>query len=450
MADINVQIPAEMTDSNSITRIPDISTTSIRLSPSNQSSFVPGDIVYFDIPNLMAAYLNNNSIYLSMKQTHSVGGTNDANMLGIPGYTPLLNHQVYLNSQQLDVINDYNLLCYDIVMTKMTASQKAGLGYALGIQNGQIVGRTCTTGGVNAGVPVFANTTFSTSVPIPNVLSNASRWIPLFSMPPIRLAFQLDSQSNMFYVTPGGAVATTINSTFTNLELCFDVVNIPQSMVNSIMNKYSTIPYKIKSSSYSVSSTPFISAGSSGQLTVTSNTRFSSIKSVFLNCTSTYGNYVNKKYDSVDPTNLSASGIQFEIGSSLYPPKPLDTLNSKSGCMAELCLALYGNRNILSADLGLNYTSTTGFSATEASVSAIGGSTTVTNPASFIVGVNTENISSNSVLLSGADSRNSSINLKLNINSASALAQQIQPRMIIHYDAILRFDVNARNVDVLT
>jgi len=154
-------------------------------------------------------------------------------------------------------------------------------------------------------------------------------------------------------------------------------------------------------------------------------------------------NFTNKVFDSIDPTNSSAAGIQFEIAGQLFPNKPVDLANNKAQALSELCLALYGNRNILDCDLGITATQ---YDSTEASVAAA--ATLAATPACFLYGVNCEAISSNSLLMTGTDTRNASVNTRLNI--ATALTNQIQPRLIVNYDALLEFDIGTRNVTLMT
>jgi len=254
MSDQQVPIPIELIGSQKIPRIPDISTTSNRIPPVNGSNFTGGDQVIFDVQN-QAGYLNPDSIYLSYKVTAVAagGGAINNSMIGIPLYTPLSQLQILFNSQQQETINNFNVVCFDWVYTKMSTSRRQGYGYALGM-TGAGVSRALAA---NAGT----STSFSVSGPMPNILSNAEKWIPLYLMPSIRIIFQLDSLANMFT-----NLTNVASVTFSNFELAYDIVNVPQPIERAVISRYlnSDQKYVIKTSSFSVSSSPFISAGSSG------------------------------------------------------------------------------------------------------------------------------------------------------------------------------------------
>jgi hypothetical protein len=126
-------------------------------------------------------------------------------------------------------------------------------------------------------------------------------------------------------------------------------------------------------------------------------------------------------------------------GGVLYPPRPLSTLLNKSGIISELCLALFGNRNILSATLGLTPATWNHTSSSAA--------TSYTAPAMFIVGINTEKCATSNAVLTGASTLLSPIIARININTATS--QAVQVRALAYFDALISIDVNTRQVDIL-
>jgi len=171
------------------------------------------------------------------------------------------------------------------------------------------------------------------------------------------------------------------------------------------------------------------------------NYRLASIKSLFLHNSpavapgATTG---NGKHCALDITTNNGD-YQFELGGMLYPPRALSTVNNKAGIISELCLALFGNRNIASNSLGLSPST---WNVTSGSYPDA-----YTAPGMFIVGVNTERVPSSSSMLTGVSSLLAPINVRLNINTATAQACQV--RLFALYDALIEIDVNTREVRIL-
>jgi hypothetical protein len=73
--------------------------------------------------------------------------------------------------------------------------------------------------------------------------------------------------------------------------------------------------------------------------------------------------------------------------------------------------------------------------------------TTNVAPGMFFVGVNTERLSSNAVMLSGISSQNSPISLRIDLGTATTNAQTLQ--VIALFDAIIEVDIANKQVAVL-
>jgi hypothetical protein len=196
----------------------------------------------------------------------------------------------------------------------------------------------------------------------------------------------------------------------------------------------------LKSSSVATGSQP-LASGSSGSFQLPFNFRLASIQSLLLHSSpavapgATTG---NGKHSSIDISSNNGD-FQFEVGGVLYPQRALSTTNNKAGIISELCLALFGNRNILSSTLGLSPGT---WNVTSASYPD-----TYTAAAMFIVGVNTQRVPSSTSMLTGVSSLLAPINVRVNINTATA--QAIQLRLFALYDALIEIDVNTREVRIL-
>jgi hypothetical protein len=135
---------------------------------------------------------------------------------------------------------------------------------------------------------------------------------------------------------------------------------------------------------------------------------------------------------------LSNGSYQFYVASLPYPPRPLSTVLAKNAILTELSAAFGPVHDLLTTNFAITpvnfaYTNTA--------------TTTIAAPGMFFVGVNTERLSSNSVMLSGISSQNSPISLALTLGTSSTNAQTLQ--VIALYDAIIEIDVANKQVAVL-
>ena len=433
MQSVDVAIPAEV----QLKRNPNLpegtSTNSIVVTPVNGSVFNDNGQIILDLP-VGKGYLNPNSFYIRYRQTCTgmagAGGT----MIGVPLYTPFVSFQMLFNSQIVENINDYNIVCTDLVNLKMTAADKVAHSQNLGIGG---TGTAFSFNSVNGRLLTATPDTFSVSGPLPCLLSQSESYVPLFLLNACRIILNIDTIANMFNTTANVPTGFSIS----NFELCMDVVSFPPQVdayYLSMVNAQGKIV--LKSSSWMCSGQP-LATGSSGSFNIPFSYRLASIKSVLLHLSPAVATSAtsNGKFDSLDITSSNGS-YQIDIGGGvLYPPRPLSTLLNKNGIISELALSLFGNRNILSASLGLtpttwNYTS--GSAATSYSA-----------PALFIVGVNVEKCPTSSAVLTGASTLLSPVVARIDINTATS--QAVQVRCLANFDALISIDPMTRQVDIL-
>lgn len=416
---------------------PSTSCNSMVSVPVNGSSFTQNQQIILDL-NTGRGFLNPNSLYMRYTLTATKGVADTGGILAIPVYTPFSQFQLLFNSQVVENIADYNILCCDLVNTKTNFAQKSGLAPALGIGDSTT---TLTSANCNGRVYGAATSVVSSmSAPVPCLLSMSESYVPMFLFGAVRMILTLDTVANMFATVANGVTAYTI----TNFELCYDIINFDPSVeayYQSLVNQNGKIV--VKSSSWMTGSQP-LTTSSTGSQQLPYNYRLASVKSVLLHCSPVVNTSVdsNGKFDAVDITSSNGQ-YQFEVGGVLYPPRPLDTVNNKNGIISELALALFGNRNILSADLGINNANwnitSSGYGAT--------GNVGIIRPATFLVGVNLERIPTSSAMLTGVSTLLSPINCRLNINTAPGQATQL--RLFAYYDALMEIDPMTRDVKIL-
>jgi len=411
---------------------PSTSCNSLVSNPINGASFTENQQIIFDLVT-GRGFLNPNSLYIRYRFTATGMAAASGQAIGCVVYSPFLQLQMLINSQVVETITDYNLYCEDMINVKTDVAAKQGLSQAFGYGG---LATNFSMNSVNGRLLTATPDSFTLSAPLPCLLSQSESYIPLFLFGAVRMILTLDTIANMFNSTnvPTGY-------SLTNVELCYDVINFDpavESYYSSLANQSGKIV--LKSSSVATGSQP-IASGSSGSFQLPFNYRLASIKSLILHNSpalapgATTG---NGKHCALDITTNNGD-YQFEIGGVLYPPRSLSTTNNKAGIISELCLALFGNRNIASSSLGLSPTT---WNVTSASYPDA-----YTAPGMFLVGVNVERVPSSSSMLTGVSSLLAPINARININTATSQACQV--RLFALYDALIEIDVNTRGVQIL-
>ena len=425
-------IPSEIAPKQLGQLPPSTSCNSMVANPINGSSFTENQQIIVDLVT-GKGFLNPASLYYRAKFTATGMAAAAGQMIGCPAYSPFYQFQMLFNSQVTENIIDYNLYCEDMVNVKTDVAAKQGLSQALGYGS---TTAAFSMNSVNGRLLTASPDSFFLSAPLPCVLSQCDSYVPLFLFGSVRIILTLDTIANMF-----NATNTPTGYALTNFEICYDVINFDpavESYYSSLANQSGKIV--LKSSSVATGSQP-LASGSSGSFQLPFNYRLASIKSLLLHSSpavapgATTG---NGKHSSIDITTNNGD-FQFEIGGVLYPPRSLSTVNNKAGIISELCLALFGNKNILSSSLGLSPGT---WNVTSASYPD-----TYTAPGMFIVGANTERVPSSTSMLTGVSSLLAPINVRVNTNTQ--LAQAIQLRLFALYDALIEIDVNTREVRIL-
>jgi hypothetical protein len=168
---------------------------------------------------------------------------------------------------------NYGVICNALINTKLTHAQKSG--YAVGFGIGDVDNSIITYETLNGRKFAAGDSAYCVAGPLNSILSNAEQLIPLHSMGAVRLQLTTDTIANMFH----SAVAAPTTVTLSNIEICFDIVDIVGSehAVMSMVDGNGNI--QIKSQSY-ITSTQSIASGLTGSLELVYNQRISSIKTL--------------------------------------------------------------------------------------------------------------------------------------------------------------------------
>lgn len=395
------------------------------ISPSNCSSVTAnsGNVVQFDLGT--RGFLVPGSLYLRWKGVATnLSGSVANTLLGTPAYAPFKNMEVIAGSSNIETILNYNQVCNLVINTKMTIAQKWGLAAAFGYLDDSAEQSTINTNGRN--IPITTGSTFYTAAPVNCCLASAEKYFPLGMAPAIRIQFTMDSASNIF------ELPTNSTLTLSDMELCYDIIdfgNDVDSIVNSMVDANGNIV--IKSQSYSVGSQT-IATGAAGQQEFIFNQRISSIKALF---TMFSGATLSKNFGSRDITNATGDYC-YMVGQQQYPQRVLSAARNKAAMLLELLQCWGVSSSIETSNCAIT-PSQYNWLAGAADTGAI--------PGSFIVGCNTEKMSTNQNLLTGISSQLSPISIRINFGTYTTVAPFVATLIALH-DVIIEINPATRTV----
>jgi hypothetical protein len=437
---MSVILPKELMYSDSLPVLPSgVQTLEQTLSPVNGSSFscaTAGSIIQVDLP-ARAGYLVPDSVYIKYKYT--ITSTGECKIRGTPVYTPFQKLEVLFGSQTIENIPNYNVVCNMLTNLTHNVAQKYGMQNSHGYRvDGDVVpnmesfdGRHCEQNEIGC-----------FSAPLSCILSNAEKLVPLGMMPSVRLQLTLDSVANIFApavalvaadatagIQASAAVVVPTDFVLSDFLLCYTVVDFGGDVDRMVMSMGEKI--LIKSQSFTNSSST-LASGTVGAVELVYSQRLASIKSLFLLNSSTSTNAI---YDAYEIT--TNGDYQFNIAGKYFPPRPISaSVGNKTASLMELKKATgsladkHNNFSINSVEYGR----------------VLGTASSVVAPAKFIVGVNTEILPSNGVLLSGTSTQNSPITVRMNITTATAGI--VSCSLIACYDAIIEVEPENKNAIV--
>jgi hypothetical protein len=408
-------LPASVNYAEPIPSLPDGATRySNVLQPVNGSSFSMGSGVQIIWQLPSRGYLIPDSFYIRYKMVVTNATTASA-IIGTPLYAPFARCETSFGSVVVDSINNYNMVSNIITNCTYSVADKYGVQSAFGYGSQTAVPTMEDLDG--ALVPIAGLTGFYGG-PLPCMISNSDKLLPLFCMPTIQFTLTLDALNNI--IVPTGTVTAI---TLSNVELCFDWIDLGagvDAMVRGMGEKI-----YIKSQSFSSSSVS-IASGQNGSSAIIFNNRYASIKSAIVTFSGSAASS-NKYADAVDITNgtgdysLNISGVQ-------YPQRPLSSLLNRAGILIELkrCIgSLYDSKNAMSINyLEFNMNDNSAFVA-------------FNQPAKFYLGFLLEKLHTNA-LLTGISSNSSNITLNISQSTASTVARQAN--LMLGYDALIEID----------
>jgi len=376
------------------------------LRATNGQSFSSNQNIIFDFNN--SGMIDPQSVYI--RYTYALTSTDVSSMIGTPYATPFSRLNLYLGSNQVESISQYNQVVNALTNLTLDVSQKYGLQALYGFTSAtpptleDLDGRTTA-----------ANETGSFGGHLPCLLTNCDKYFPAFLAPQVRLELQVDSVANMF--RPDSTAVPT-NIVLSNVEICYRQIDMGAE-VEAMVRAQGDI--MIKSSSF-MNTASVLGAGAQGNVSLVYNQRLASIKSAFLLFASTQTDS-NLWGDSVDISKGNGN-FSVEIAGVNYPQTPYNTATNKNGILGGLKQAI-----------GSIYDKTNSQSINNVEWGRLDGdATTLTAPGKFIIGVDTEVVDSD-FILSGISSQNSSISANIQLGTATTDLHNVS--LLLNYDAIV-------------
>ena len=417
--------------------------------PSNGASFAgDGNIIQFDLP--AHSFLVPNSLCLNL----NIGITPAVNdqvieVRGVPAASWISRVETIVGGSLLEAVSDYGRLYNMISQAKLSADEKNSLYTEFGYGGGGVDGLTEENptfhnlngrkGPTSTGTDAVAGT-FPVSLPLGCLLSSCSELVPLGHMGGVRIQLTTAQIAEYIRVSSGSTTLPTLS--FTALELTFDPVDFGAGMDSVVRSMAVDGDLVLKSQGWNVTNVNFPDLAGATDATYIYNVRLSSIKSLVLQLTGEAGaDAVNAGYDAVKAGGKTGS-VQFFVANRPFPPTPLretNTASIKSALRQAFGDAhdVYSARNSITQKMWSENAELLGADAEASSI---------TVPAAHYYGMNTEKLSSNSVMLSGESSQLTPINVRVSTSSETAAAATLT--LYSCYDALIALNVNTRQVAV--
>lgn len=451
-------LPKEVQYNKPMASLPaETSSMNVNVRPSNGQTFQRdgGDIIQFDLP--AHSFLVPSSLVIRGLITVDPAGATPTTCelftkAGVPGAQWIQRVETIVGGSLVESVNDYGRLYSMLSQTNIDYATKAGLQteFAFGGNNDKagvgasaiptfnnLNGRILQKGATGTGAAVAVSIPFA--IPLGCLLSSCAELIPLGHMGGVRIQLTTDQVAN--YIRNKTTATALPVVKLTELELNFDLVDFGGAMdavVRSMANADGDLVLKSQGWNVSNVNLPVQIAGSQSEFVY--NVRLSSIKSLVLQGTgSAKTEMVNDLYDAVAVAGDTGS-TQFFIANKAYPQTPLRESNN-AAVMSSLRQAFGEAHDIYHSNIAIsNNCYSTIPSMGNASVS------THDQPAAHFVGMNTEKLSTNSVMMSGESSQLTPINVRLNPSQPTDAAATLT--LYCCYDALIGINVNSRQIQV--
>ena len=441
-------LPKEIQYNKPMAALPaDTQMNNIIVRPSNGSNFTAGgNIIQFDLP--AHSFLVPSSLTLrGLFKITPDANTNKIEIRGVPAASWIQRVETIVGGSLLESVNDYGRLYNMIAQAKLDYATKAGLQTELAYGGGGADGLDSVdptfinlngrVGPTSTGTDAVAGE-FPFALPLGCLLSSCAELIPLGHMGGVRIQITTAQLSEyMTAVLQNNNNATTLPDVqFSDLELNFDLVDFGagmDSVVRSMADANGDLV--LKSQGWNATNVNFPQQAAGNSATYIYNVRLSSIKSLVLQGTGeALTNAKNAGYDAV-PVAGATGSTQFFVANRPFPPTPLRETNN-AAVMSSLRQAFGEAHDVYQSHISIP----------QKQWVAPAAATTITEPASHFVGVNTEKLSTNAVMMSGESSQLTPINVRVEASDATNGAATLT--LYSCYDALISLNVPTRQISV--
>ena len=416
--------------------------------PSNGASFsADGNIIQLDLPAHSFLVPNSLCLNLNITITPSVNDQ-EISIRGVPAASWISRVETIVGGSLLESVSDYGRLYNMISQAKLSADDKNSLYTELGYGGGGVGGLAEINpnlhdlngrlGPQSTGTDAVAGT-FPVSLPLGCLLSSCGELVPLGHMGGVRI--QITTAQISEYLVLQSGTDNPIGISFDDVELTFDLVDFGAGMDSVVRSMAVDGDLVLKSQGWNSTNVNFPVLGAATDATYIYNVRLSSIKSLVLQLTGEAGNKsINAGYDAVKAGGDTGS-VQFFLANRPFPPTPLRETNN-AAIKSALRQAFGDAHDVYSARNSITQKQW----GSQARLSSSALATTVTSPAAHFYGMNTEKLSSNSVMLSGESSQLTPINVRVSTSEATQAAATLT--LFACYDALISLNVDTRQVSV--
>lgn len=387
---------------------------------TNGSVFNANNTIQFNLLNNASTYLVPESMFL--QGTIKITCAEASTVLGIPGYSAFNRLDTFANSANIESINSYGAICQQLIHSKLNTAQKVSMSEAFGTSfdsDGSFVA-TDSNETVAATEKII-----NFSVPINNVLTNCTKYVPL-DMAQMILYLTVDSAENFTCVSADGSTPNVTAFTLENMEIHYKAITVPaylDAMIKSQVDGAKELT--LKSSSYSVTLAQ-LAANSSGSQAYSFANSLTSIKSLMVAFCRTDRFRYNAAYKISDVGQLN-----YIVSGKNYPQTPLNL--QRSGHLLEYLESVHGiNVSPTSVNHSLNVNNALLPNAAFAAAQ-------LKNLPKTYYGCNVESLAGNQLVMSGISSQNSNIELRFSIDNVAPNVN-LNLMQTFLYDLVIKYN----------
>jgi hypothetical protein len=442
--EMNYQLPASL---------PAAKNFEIRVQPVNAQSFTSGNVVQIDIPcGRPGQYLDPTTTYIRFKAVFTHGGTaatDYSRLIGSP-YSFFIKQECYgNNSVLLESINEVGVLASTLVNLQLNDSDKRGLSPCMGFEyatgtayySGSTAGHFINKTAAGAGV--LDALTFEYAIPLIGLLgSGTNKMIPIGEVYGLRFELTMDDYTKFTKFYAGTNTNIVSGCTISEFEFVGNVIELSPE-ANALIQAQNPDKIRIRSQTYRQSSNTLAASTGAGTNDLLVGIRVSSLKSIYMVCSPS--DAAEGKYAGVNP-NLD-QGTSYIIGGAQYPQRCLAPSAHPADAFMETQKALGAlGFSVFNGTVSKNawYKSSTAYQLCTA-YNATAGTSIMSSPNQFFLGVDTEVVARKDNLLSGINVNSSPMFFRAQVGSALS-ANTHTLNFFGYYDVILEIDRAQKNI----